>query len=675
MNLLSTARTIARPLLRSTALACAVACSLGSAPALALDVYMRVGQYTQTMPDGTSVTMWGYRVANTQNAALNGALQSPGAAITVPPNDSTLRIRLLNRLPVPTSIVVHGQTTTMAPVFKRNATVNAVSVTSDCTPGTSLDCRVRSFTRETPPGNTTPVDYVYTDVKPGTYLYQSGTLPQIQVQMGLYGMVRKYAPATATSGFNAYPNVPVDNDISLLFSEVDPALHAAVASGTFSGSTLAYDPKYFRVHRYGTATPFANPVDDTATPSNGPTTIQPGQRLLLRMLNAGLQSHSMVLDDGHWYVMAEDGNPYPYPREQYSVFLPAAKTADVWMTPTVGNASAVDRLMTVFDRNLALTNNNAQPVGGLMYQMRVDDTNLLPTLDISNCPLGGTQNQAYGCTVVGLAVGTTTFSLDIAPVGMSIDPVTGAISWVPTNDQAQRPADPAVTNPLRVRATGSNGGIAVSPIVQIAVANVNDPPLAINDSYTVRGGALTVGALQSVRANDSDPDGDALGAVTLVSGPSAAGDSLTLNPDGTFAFTTTNYATDRVATFSYQVTDGAALSNVATVSLNVKANVAPTANEDTVAVVFALPPVPLDIDVLANDFDLDNNLAPATLEIVGPPSMGGTAVVVPGAGPGGRPVIRYTPPPTFRGTDTLTYTVGDTLGAKATPAALRVNIQ
>ena len=33
--------------------------------------------------------------------------------------------------------------------------------------------------------------YSWTNMKPGTYLYQSGTHPQVQVQMGLYGGVKK----------------------------------------------------------------------------------------------------------------------------------------------------------------------------------------------------------------------------------------------------------------------------------------------------------------------------------------------------------------------------------------------------------------------------------------------------------------------------------------------------
>ena len=44
---------------------------------------------------------------------------------------------------------------------------------------------MRSFDAETAAGGSG--SYTWTGVKEGTYLYHSGTHPQVQVQMGLYG--------------------------------------------------------------------------------------------------------------------------------------------------------------------------------------------------------------------------------------------------------------------------------------------------------------------------------------------------------------------------------------------------------------------------------------------------------------------------------------------------------
>ena len=93
-------------------------------------------------------------------------------------------------------------------------------------------------------------------------------------------------------------------------------------------------------------------------------------RQLVRLVNAGIQSRALELIDGHWYVVAEEGNEFPYRREQYSVFMPAAKTADAWFTPTLGSdVSAIDRQLTIFDRRMALTNNNVDPSGGQLIRL------------------------------------------------------------------------------------------------------------------------------------------------------------------------------------------------------------------------------------------------------------------------------------------------------------------
>ena len=73
------------------------------------------------------------------------------------------------------------------------------------------------------------VTYTFTAGSPGTYLYESGTDVDKQVQMGLYGalVVRPAGHPSqvndrADSAFNA------DNEYVFLLSEVDPDLHLAV---------------------------------------------------------------------------------------------------------------------------------------------------------------------------------------------------------------------------------------------------------------------------------------------------------------------------------------------------------------------------------------------------------------------------------------------------------------
>jgi VCBS repeat-containing protein len=529
--------------------------------------------------------------------------------------------------------------------------------------------------------------YTYSNVRPGTYLYQSGTLPHIQVPMGLYGMLRKNAPQTTTAARVAYPGAAsapdqyaFDNEIALLLSEVDPAQNGAVAAGTFTSSAIGYDPKFFRVHRYAMPTDpavsvISQPVEFTDGPARGALSVTLGTRQLVRVVNAGIQSRALTLIDGHWHLIAEDGNVFPYPREQYSAFLPAAKSADLWFTPTLATGAALDRRMAIFDRRFALTNNDGNSVGGMLVRLNIAGTGTAPTLDVAGCPATGTQGTPYTCTAVATGSGAPLYSLDIAPVGMTIDAATGQIAWTPNNDQAYKPLlGQTASNPVQVRATDPSGRYATANF-SVAVSNVDDAPVARDDAYDVRGGALTVGPARSVLVNDSDPDGDPITAVTLVAAPTNG--TLTLNADGTFTYTAATLPTSgaTTTTFTYKVTANGVDSAPATVTLTLYANSAPTAVDDVDARSFAAVG-PSYLDVLANDYDVDGNLDVNTLAIVGAPNRGGTAAVATTGCPvATRPCIAYTPAPTFRGTEAITYRVSDTLGAASNVATARINVQ
>ncbi len=82
-------------------------------------------------------------------------------------------------------------------------------------------------------------------------------------------------------------------------------------------------------------------------------------------------------------------------------------------------------------------------------------------------------------------------------------------------------------------------------LVTITVTPVNDPPLGVNDSYTIfEGATLTAddadGSVgdpnnDSVKVNDLDPEGDTI-TTTLLTGPNSA-NSFNFNADGTFTYT------------------------------------------------------------------------------------------------------------------------------------------
>jgi FtsP/CotA-like multicopper oxidase with cupredoxin domain len=284
--------------------------------------HLRAEAFTVTMPDTTVVPMWGFtRDTDGNFATTEGSPSSPGPLLQVPDGDATLTIHVKNNLPEPISLVIPGQIATMAPVF--------FSDPND----PQARRRVRSFTQETAPGS--QGTYTWSSFKPGTFLYQSGTHAAVQVPMGLYGAVFQ-----DTAQFKAYSKATTVYNWQgiLVLSEVDPLLNAAVAAGTFGPvpgatmtSTNSYAPKYF----------LYNGIADTELMNINAASIRVGDKILVRLLNAGLETRAPVVNGIYFKLIGEDGNELPYQLEQYSLRLTAGKTMDVMLEPKAAGAISV----------------------------------------------------------------------------------------------------------------------------------------------------------------------------------------------------------------------------------------------------------------------------------------------------------------------------------------------
>jgi len=192
------------------------------------------------------------------------------------------------------------------------------------------------------------------------------------------------------------------------------------------------------------------------------------------------------------------------------------------------------------------------------------------------------------------------------------------------------------------------GGTATAT-VSVTVNPVNDAPVAVDDSYSTNEDTPLTVAAPGVLGNDTDVEGNALTAV-LVAGPTTG--SLTLNANGSFTYTP-NPNFNGTDSFTYRANDGAADSNVATVSITVNAvNDAPVATNDT-----ATTPqnTAVTVYVLANDADPDGD----TLS-VSAVTQGANGVVVKNG-----TTATYTPNPGYYGTDSFTYTASDGHGGTA----------
>jgi FtsP/CotA-like multicopper oxidase with cupredoxin domain len=224
--------------------------------------------------DGNVHFMWGYA-----NGA--GTMQYPGPTLIVQ-QGATVTVTLGNQLGVPVSIVFPGQ--------------RGVSASGGA-PGV--------ITREAPPAGT--VTYTFTASEPGTYMYHSGTDPQLQVEMGLVGalIVR---PAITGRAY-AHAGTAYDREYLFVLSEIDPAIHAQVETGNFAAvdNTRRHSTLYFMNGRTGPDTLLDAFIPWMPTqPYNALPRMHAGEKILLRIANAGRELHPFHTHGNNTTMVARD---------------------------------------------------------------------------------------------------------------------------------------------------------------------------------------------------------------------------------------------------------------------------------------------------------------------------------------------------------------------------------
>jgi FtsP/CotA-like multicopper oxidase with cupredoxin domain len=209
---------------------------------------------------GIVVDGWGY----------NG--QVPGPVLRVREGD-LVRVRLRNRLPVPTTVHWHGVD---------------VPINMDGVPGLS----------QPPVAPNTDFMYEFTATNPGTRWYHSHVDSNNQLELGLYG-------ALIIDPKDGDP-VAYDRDFTYVLDEKALDLTPEVAlgnaqirfreAGNGRGGALQYD-LFLMNGRAGDAIE--------------PMRIAPGERIRIRVINAGSLSHAVHLHGMSFKVVATDGNPVP----------------------------------------------------------------------------------------------------------------------------------------------------------------------------------------------------------------------------------------------------------------------------------------------------------------------------------------------------------------------------
>lgn len=201
-------------------------------------------------------------------------------------------------------------------------------------------------------------------------------------------------------------------------------------------------------------------------------------------------------------------------------------------------------------------------------------------------------------------------------------------------------------------------GVQLDGTVTVQVTEVNDPPVALNDTFSVF--RDSVNNVLEVLTNDStgvDPSSAESLSVTDVSTGSEGG-AISIGSSGLFINYSPRSGFQGTETFTYTVSDGRGGSETATVSVSVDlANPPPTPQNDS----FTLneDDDQASFDVLQND-TTDDPTETLSVADVGT-SLQGSQISVSSDGL----QVLYRPAANFNGTEIVTYTLRDSGGATA----------
>lgn len=548
----------------------------GAASAVVTTVNLTAQRMNATLPDGASVPMWGYCTTGACTSAW-----APGPTIVAAPGD-TLQINLTNSLPVPTSIMILGQlgggmgTPTRMPSpphATQNFTTfpNNAAATPAFVPPPQLD-RAMSWATEVAANGTTPTALTWNNLRPGSYIYETATLPSLQVPMGLYGVLivtQQPVQADATTGTafasgNAYPaanagaGVPYDSDAALLFSEIDPIQNAQVDTAAMAGTdvnkrwndpscdtatvntcypaAVNYTPTYFLINgqSYDKSAPqkSAFAVAATGTSASG--------NVLLRILNAGSHTHIPTVVGLPMSLIAEDGNVAPgIPKIQDEVLLTAGKTYDVIVNPPATASVFNSATFGVFDRQLSLTTANGPDGGqqGFLLVNQADPTTAtgFKTGALSAAVTPAVVNDSYQVPLNTTINGNVKLN-DIAVVTLSVvtPPASGTLSLNADGTFSYAPNTGfAGTDTFTYTASNTSGQTATVTL-NVASSGTGGAPTAVAQSYTSSIASSFSSSRPGLLTNNTDPSSYPLTASLAAAGTCG---SVTVNPDGSFTAT------------------------------------------------------------------------------------------------------------------------------------------
>lgn len=239
---------------------------------------------TISIPEGSRPLVWGY-------AWQNGLMQYPGPTLIVN-QGARVTVTLKNSLNTNVSIIFPGQS----------------GVTAVAAGGTTAQ---GLLTLEAAPGGA--VQYQFTAAQPGTYLYHSGTRPDLQIEMGLVGaLIVRPTVGGVVKANHAYDTMDAMYDVEYLFllTEMDPHIHQLVQDGRIAEvDTTGYFPKLWFINGRCAPDTMADAFAPwlPTQPYNCMPMMEPGQLLLMRVASPGRDQHPFHFHGNHARLIARDG--------------------------------------------------------------------------------------------------------------------------------------------------------------------------------------------------------------------------------------------------------------------------------------------------------------------------------------------------------------------------------
>ena len=232
-------------------------------------------------PDGDSVRIWAYGDGT-------NPVQYPGPTLIVT-QGQTVRVNLTNNLTRRVSIVFPGQQRVTA----------------------SGDVKGLLTWEANPNGG--HASYSFVASQAGTYMYHSGTRPELEIEMGLVGaIIVRPASFNQNSNRTAYghPDTAYDHEYLFMLSEMDPFIHDLVDVGLINDiDNTTWNPRFWFLN--------GRNAMDTLSDHNVPwlpnqpygalARTHPGEKVLIRLIGAGRDMHAFHPHGNHSVLIARDG--------------------------------------------------------------------------------------------------------------------------------------------------------------------------------------------------------------------------------------------------------------------------------------------------------------------------------------------------------------------------------